>query len=391
MLSDMNRNIKVARIATVPFFLDHQLKHQFRDLIKDGFDVTAISSASGDWSGLREIQNLECVLLDISRQPAPLKDLISLFKLYRLFKTNSFDIIHSTTPKAGLLCAIAGWLARTPVRLHTFTGQPWATKKGVSKKLLCFFDKVITTLNTRCYADSESQRLYLNNYGVGDSECVRVLGEGALAGVDFERFDRDKCSIYKHNAMKELEIKADDFVVIFIGRLSREKGIYELLQAMDILVKQHDNLKLILVGPCEESVTAEHLKEWSDRPYINDVGETSVPEKYLSISNLLCLPSYREGFGTVVIEAAAMYLPTVGTKITGLVDAVEDGVTGILVEPANVQKLVLGLEQLISDPAACFEMGERAYNRCHKLFDSKKISQLLSAEYKILTNRANNG
>ncbi|MEX1200853.1 MAG: glycosyltransferase family 4 protein [Methylophaga sp.] len=386
----MNRNIKIARIATVPFFLDHQLKHQISDLIDDGFDVTAISSEIGDWSGLRAIHDLECVILNISRQPAPLEDLVSLFRLYRLFKKHNFDIIHSTTPKAGLLCAIAGWLARVPVRLHTFTGQTWATKTGFSKKLLRLLDKVIVMLNTRCYADSESQRSYLNSHGVGDTESIKVLGDGALAGVDLERFNSNKWSVHKHEAMAELALTADDFVITFIGRLSKEKGIYELLEAMEILDKRYDKLKLILVGPCEESITAEHLKEWADRPYIRHVGETNLPEKYLALSNLLCLPSYREGFGTVVIEAAAMRLPTVGTNITGLVDAVEDGETGVLVEPANVQQLVLGLEQLISNPKACTEMGQRAYQRCQRLYDSKIISRLIAAEYIELIQRSAN-
>ena len=188
----------------------------------------------------------------------------------------------------------------------------------------------------------------------------------------------------------ELALSADDFVITFIGRLSKEKGIYELLEAIETLVKRYDKLKLVLVGPCEEAVIEEHLKEWVARPYIRYVGETNQPEKYLALSNLLCLPSYREGFGTVVIEAAAMKLPTVGTKITGLVDAIENGETGILVEPANFQQLALGLEQLISNRQACKEMGERAYLRCRKLFDSKIMSQLIAAEYIELNQRADN-
>lgn len=383
----MNHNIKVATIATVPFFLDHQLKHQLNDLIKYGFHVTAVSSAKGDWSGLRKIAGLKCVELDISRQPVPFKDLVSLFKLYRFFKKEKFDIVHSTTPKAGLLCAIAGWLARVPVRLHTFTGQTWATKTGMSRKLLCLFDKSIVKLNTQCYADSESQRAYLNNNGVGDSSSIKVLGSGALAGVDLDRFNKEMCLTDIQQVMSELRLSHDDFVITFVGRLSREKGIYELLEAMDHLVKRHDKVKLILVGPCEEPVLAQLLAEWAQRPYVRHVGETNMPEKYLAISDLLCLPSYREGFGTVVIEAAAMQVPAVGTKIPGLVDAIEDGVTGILVEPKSTEHLVYGLERLIKERDLCSKMGEQAYQRCRKLFDSKKISQLVATEYHELHQR----
>jgi glycosyltransferase involved in cell wall biosynthesis len=386
----MRHNIKVARVATVPFFLDHQLKHQFRDLIDYGFDVTAIGSSSGDWSGLEGTQGLECLKIDICRQPSPIRDLISLFRLFRCFKKNKFDVVHSTTPKAGLLCAIAARLARVPVRLHTFTGQIWATRKGPSKSLLRLFDKVIVRLNTRCYADSFSQRAYLNSHGVGNEVSIRVLGDGALAGVDLERFNTARWSASKKDLMAELDISSDDFVIIFIGRLSRDKGIYELLQSVQALSERHGNIKLLLVGPCEEPALSDYLQSWIKEPFIKHIGETNSPERYLAVSHVLCLPSYREGFGTVVIEAAAMKLPTIGSKITGLIDAVEDGVTGVLIEPANSEKLRMELERFIEDPAECNAMGEHAYKRCQALFDSKKISQYVQAEYFVLMREKEN-
>jgi len=377
----MKRKIKVARIATVPFFLDHQLKHQLHDLLMDGFDVTAISSAEGDWSGLKGVEGLECLQVNIVRQPAPIRDLIALFSLYRCFRKNEFDIVHSTTPKAGLLCAIAGYLARVPVRIHTFTGQPWATKKGLSQKLYCLLDKLIVRLNTRGYADSESQRRYLNTNGVGDNHSIQVLGNGSLAGVDLERFNPEKHLADKQQTMTELKLSADDFVITFLGRLSEEKGLYELLEAVNILAERYESIKLLLVGPCEESALGEYLTSEIKKPFICYVGETNLPEHYLAVSSLLCLPSYREGFGTVVIEAAAMKLPTVGSRITGLVDAIIDGETGTLVEPANIEQLVGGLEQYVTDPKKCIDVGEQAFSRCQQIFDSKKISQLMKADY----------
>ena len=272
-----------------------------------------------------------------------------------------------------------------PVRGHTFTGQTWATKKGLSKNILCFMDKCIVWLNTQCYADSESQRDYLNRFGVGNNESIKVLGKGSLAGVYLERFNINKWNAHKQTLRNDLGLLNDDFIITFVGRLSREKGVFELLDAVCQLKRIHDNLQLILIGRCEEPEVEQYLKQWVGSKYINNIGETSTPEKYLSISNLLCLPSHREGFGTVVIEAAAMSVPTVGSNITGLVDAIEDGVTGLLVQPNNVSELKAGLDTLINNRELTKKMGEQAYLRCRKLFDSKKISELVVSEYLFLS------
>jgi glycosyltransferase involved in cell wall biosynthesis len=377
----MRQNIKVARVASVPFFLDHQLKHQFRDLIDYGFDVTAIGSSSGDWSGLEKTQSLECLKVDICRQPSIIRDFISLYKLYCSFRKRKFDIVHSTTPKAGLLCAIASRLARVPVRLHTFTGQTWATKNGLIKSLFCLFDKVIVRLNTRCYADSASQKAFLISHGVGDEDSIRVLGYGALAGVELERFNAARWAPLKKEVMAECGISPDDFVIVFIGRLTSDKGLFELLQSTQELSSRYGNVKLLLVGPCDEPDIAERIQEWIKAPFTEFIGETRYPEKYLSVSNVLCLPSYREGFGTVVIEAAAMKIPTIGSKISGLIDAVDDGVTGVLTMPGDSEKLMIELERFIASPSKSKVMGEKARERCLELFDSKKISQYVRDEY----------
>jgi len=382
----MNRQLKIARISTVPFFLDYQLKQQINDLLDYGFDVTAISSPDGDWSGLKNVEGLKCIPLDIARQPAPLKDLVSLYRLYCFFKTYKFDVVHSTTPKAGLLCAIAARIAGVSVRIHTFTGQTWATKTGLSKIFLCFMDKCIVWLNVQCYADSESQRDYLNSFGVGNNRSIKVLGKGSLAGVYLKRFNPDKWNAYKQTLLNDLGLLSNDFVIVFVGRLSREKGVFELIEAVNQLKQIHNNLQLILIGRCEELELEQYLKQCAGLNYIKYIGETSTPEKYLSISNLLCLPSYREGFGTVVIEAAAMSVPTVGTKITGLVDAIEDGVTGLLVEPDNVSELKAGLNTLIINREMVIEMGKQASVRCRMFFDSEKISELMVSEYLFLAD-----
>lgn len=376
--------MRVARVATVPFFLDHQLRQQMEHLLARGFHVSAVTSSTGDWSGLQQVDNLQCIKLDIAREPAPFKDIVSLFRLYRLFKSQDFHIVHSTTPKAGLLCALAAWFARTPVRLHTFTGQTWINKKGLARWVLRFLDRCIVWLNTQCYSDSESQRQYLIREGVGNKTSIKVLGKGSLAGVDLKRFNHQVWLSEEKNIQNELGISNDSFVIIFIGRLSREKGIFELVEAFQSLKKKYNKLDLVLIGPCEELLVEEKLEQWSLISGLHYIGATNTPERYLSISHLLCLPSYREGFGTVVIEAAAMEVPTLGTKITGLCDAIEDGVTGILAEPENVLALQSSLEGLIEERSFCKYLGIQAFKRCQRDFDAINISDLVAEKYNTL-------
>lgn len=377
--------LKVARVSTVTFFLDHQLKHQLKDHIDAGLDITAIASSGGNWHGLERVQNLKCIQLDIARAPAPVKDLISTYKLYKLFKSKRFDIVHSTTPKAGLLCAFAGFLAKVPVRIHTFTGQTWATKSGCARWLLRMLDKVIVILNTQCYADSYSQRDFLINENIGNLEDIKTLGHGSLAGVDLVRFNSTVITDeHKLNLKTSLKIAPDDFVILFVGRLSKEKGIYELVESFSMLSLDNENVRLILLGPCEESAVESLLNVWVKSPNIDYVGQTDCPEEYMAIADLLCLPSYREGFGTVVIEAAAMKVPTLGTSITGLEDAVVHGETGILVPPKNAEKLYENLRLLVAEKQRCEKLGQTAYERCIDNFDSKKMSKLVLKEYKTL-------
>lgn len=383
----MDKKIKVARVVTIPFFLDNQLRQQMKYLVDSGVDVTAVASQLGDWNRIHAVDNLTCVPIDIARGPSPIKDCISLMKLYLLFKKESFDIVHSATPKAGLLCSIAGRFAKVPIRLHTFTGQVWANKKGLTRWLFRRIDTLILILNTQCYADSEGQKQYLLSENIGNEQSIKVIGSGSLAGVDLNRFNSLHWKEKSADVFTELGINNDDFVVTFIGRLAEDKGIIELVEVFSGLQNKYKHLHLLLIGPCEEKNIEIALNTWKKINRLHYLGSSAEPEKYLAISNLLCLPSYREGFGTVVIEAAAMKIPTLGSKIYGLTDAIQADVTGVLVEPKNKEQLCEALEKLVTDEAYCKELGEKAFERCKKEFDSCIVSELVKQEYCSLINR----
>ncbi|WP_259639082.1 glycosyltransferase family 4 protein [Pseudomonas syringae] len=376
-------------MSTVPFFVLTQLSSQIHTLQALGAEITVIASNDEFADTMGTLGSVAFTPIDISRDISPLKDLVSLIKLFREFKSARFDIVHSTTPKAGLLCAIAAFCARTPVRIHTFTGQPWVTMTGIKRSILKYCDRLIATLNTHCYTDSHSQKQFLIDNKIVLRSDITVLGSGSLAGVDINRFTRDRFSEEELLSLRiQLRIPAEAKLVLFVGRITQDKGIQELIDAFTTVASEDQCLHLLLVGPFEEngqaivdSVRGSHV---ADR--IHSAGFSDEPEKYMAIADLLCLPSYREGFGTVVIEAAAMRLPTVGTDIYGLSDAVVDGVTGILVPPRDAVALSHALIGLLNNNDARRQMGENAHVRAHAEFDSVKCATLLLDDYKRLLN-----
>lgn len=384
-----DRILRVARVSTVPFFVLTQLSSQIRTLQALGAEITVIASDDEFADTMGTLGNVAFTPINISRDISPLKDLVSLINLFREFKSARFDIVHSTTPKAGLLCAIAAFCARTPVRIHTFTGQPWVTTTGIKRLILKYCDRLIAALNTHCYTDSQSQKQFLIDNKIVRPSDITVLGSGSLAGVDINRFTRDRFSEEELLSLRiQLQIPAEAKLVLFVGRITQDKGIQELIEAFTTVASEDQCLHLLLVGPFEEngqaivdSVRGSHVAE-----RIHSAGFSDEPEKYMAIADLLCLPSYREGFGTVVIEAAAMRLPTVGTDIYGLSDAVVDGVTGVLVPPRDAVALSLALIGMLNNNDARRQMGENAHVRAHAEFDSVKCATLLLDDYKRLLN-----
>jgi glycosyltransferase involved in cell wall biosynthesis len=296
-----------------------------------------------------------------------------------------FDIVHSTTPKAGLLTALAAFFAGIPIRLHTFTGQPWVMLQGVMRWASRAADKLIGLLDTKCYADSCSQAQFLVSEGIVASRKMAVIGHGSLAGVDMTRFNPDHWSLsMKQDLRQGLAISQSSRVIVFIGRISPDKGIAELIAAFYELLRMDYDVDLLLVGPHDQDcggVSSLDLKKAGQCSRIHHTGYTECPEKYLAIADIFCLPSYREGFGTVVIEAAAMGLPTVGTEIYGLTDAVVDGETGILVPPRDERALLGALKSLLDHPDTLHAMGKAARVRCFEHFDARIVNEKVAQEY----------
>ncbi len=379
--------MKIARIATVPFFLQNHLRDQICAIVAAGHEVTLVSSNGSEVSLLTAIPGTRFFHIEIPRKISPLRDLLALWELFKLFRRERYDIVHSTTPKAGMLTAIAAYLARIPVRLHTFTGQPWMEMRGILRYVAKAGDRVTAALNTQCYADSFSQREFIIEEHVATPVQIRVLGAGSLAGVNLQRFNPDKWATRKASVLAELGFNSGTKVITFIGRMTKDKGIDELVTAFEAVHESGIECVLLLVGPRDtdwDTLSAAVRHSIENNSNIRRIGYSSEPEKYLAITDIFCLPSYREGFGNVVIEAAAMGVTTVGTDIVGLRDAIVDGETGVLVPPKDHKALASALAALMADEQRRKAMGEKARARAVSLFDAQKVNAAVVEEYQKL-------
>ena len=378
---------RIARVSTVPFFVFTQLRGQLEALADSGAEVNIVTSGDQFSEQLTLIQGCTCKLLPIAREIRPFSDLKTLIRLWWLFRKERYHIVHSTTPKAGLLCAIAGKLAGVPVRMHTFTGQTWTTMHGIKKKILQWSDKLVIHWNTCCYTDSFAQRDFLLTQNIAEVNRLQVLGSGSLAGVDIRRFTQENYPLTKKQEIKSsLGLDAKTKVLLFIGRITQEKGIFELLDALRLILEQGYNCTLLVVGYFDQRNEKE-IRQRAEECAPGKVvftGFQPKPEQFIAVSDILCLPSYREGFGTVVLEAAAMGIPTVGSDIYGLQDAIIHNETGLLVESKNSTLLAQSLMRLLADDKLRCRLGHQAQKRVLHQFDSQRCHELLIAEYERL-------
>lgn len=351
------------------------------------YDVTVIVNSANPafLDDLGVIARLQA--LPIARAIAPLSDLRCLAGLIRLMRRERFDLVHSMTPKAGLLAMVAAWIAGVPVRIHTFTGQVWATRTGFSRAALRWLDTIMAGAATFALADSESQRSFLASERVVSASKIAVLANGSVSGVDATRFRPD--AVRRHIVRESLHVPMTDVVLLFVGRLSRDKGVMDLARAFATLADRRADIRLLVVGPDEECLTeairdvcGRHLARLHFCPYAH------APEEFMAASDVLCLPSYREGFGTVIIEGAAAGLPAVASRIYGIVDAVADGKTGLLHEPADVDGLAAQLGRLISDPELRRSLGAEARARAARDFSQSTITSSLLDVYSRLLDGA---
>ena len=314
--------------------------------------------------------------ISILREISLIADIKTLLQLIIYFYRKKFRVVYSISPKAGILCMFAAWFVCVPIRMHTFTGQVWVTQKGMLKLLLKLIDRITAKLATVVIVDSSSQRNFLiDNHVVTEGKSL-VLGDGSISGVDVDRF----CMKPSVRKMIRADLDVDDSTIIFlyIGRLKKDKGVFELARAFTNISKERNDLELWFVGPDEENIQDDLKSITLDcNSTALFVPYTTAPEDYFNASDIYCLPSFREGFGSTIIEAAACGIPAIGSNIYGITDAIIDGETGVLVEKGNVDALASAMLSLANDPSIRKKMGESAKQRVLEKFHQQRLSDEL--------------
>ncbi len=360
---------KFCFVATVPAVVLAFLKGHIR-ATTGKWSVKIITNPNG-LSLLNDL-NAELIPVDIDRKISLWRDLKALVQLVLIFHREKFDLVHSIMPKTGLLAMLAGWLASVPCRIHTFTGQVWVNERGPSRAMLKFFDRLIVLFATHIIVDSPSQRTFLESEKIIPRGKAIVIGQGSICGVNAARFHADPA--LRKSVRTELNINDDQVMILYLGRLNKDKGILDLAYAFKKIAADREAV-LVLVGN-EEDVSFFRVQEICAglSSLLRKVDFTETPERYMVAADIFCLPSYREGFGQVIIEAAACGVPAVASRIYGITDAVDEGKTGVLFPAGDVEILGETLLKLINDPILRMQLGRQAHERALAHFNADAIT-----------------
>lgn len=368
----MISNKKICYVSTLAWPLKIYMGIHIQAISKY-LNIHLVADSINDFSNNRNWLNFKLKDISIKRNINIIGDLFALLKLYFYFRAQNFLVVHSIMPKSGLLSMCAARFAGVPYRVHTFTGQVWATKKGLSRKILILCDRLIAGFSTHILTDSPSQRSFLIAEGIVNESKISVLADGSISGVNTIRF---AASDIKRNEVREqLLISKSAIVFIFIGRLNFEKGINDLVMAFTCALEIVPDIELLVVGE-DEGVYCSVISNISEKVKnkIHRIEWTDFPENYICASDIICLPSYREGFGNVLIESAAIGLPSIASNIYGVTDAVINGRTGILHEPGNISQIALAMQHLALNSAERKKMGQQAKKRASELFSESRLS-----------------
>lgn len=363
----------VASELTVRWFLLDQLA-----ALSQCYDVTLIVNT--DNAGFLANTGVQVRVLPvrIERKISLWRDGLALLHLVQIMRRERFAAVHSVTPKAGLLAMLAAGICRVPARIHTFTGQVWATRTGNARRLLKLLDTVTARLTTHLLVDSDSQRRFLIDERVTLAAKASVLGHGSISGVNVARFAPD--AHHRHRVRSGLGLNEADVAFMYLGRLNPDKGLLDLAAAFALSAQA--NWHWVIVGPDEANLMPELMRICEQvAGRVHFLGRSHAPEVEMAAADVFCLPSYREGFGTVLIEAAAMGIPVLASRIYGITDAVVEGETGLLHAPHAVDEIAAKMRLLADDADLRQRLGEQGMQRARRDFSQEYVTGEVLAFY----------
>jgi glycosyltransferase involved in cell wall biosynthesis len=384
----MKSSLKLIRITTVPISLKVLLRKQLK-FMTDHYEVIGVSSPGKELEEVAIHEGVRTAAVSMTRSITPIKDLKALWNLYRFFKKENPSVVHTHTPKAGLLGMMAARLAGVPVRLHTVAGMPLMESSGKKRKVLEMAEKMTYRCATKVYPNSRNLAEFILQNKFCSSEKIKVLGNGSSNGIDMDYFRENQALQADALDLREKAgINESDFVFVFIGRLVRDKGIEELVDAFNVLHQKYNNIKLLLVGPFEPELDPISTRTQNIIEKDNNIihfGFQHDVRPYYMISNALAFPSYREGFPNVPMQAGCFGLPSVVTDINGCNEIVEHEKNGLIIPVKDSNALREAMERLLIDKALFLSLQQNSRKMIESRYEQKYFWNLLLEEYKSLT------
>ncbi len=352
------------------------------------FNVTAISSEGLMLNEVQKTENINTFSVNMTRKITPIKDLIALFKLYKFLKLEKPEIVHTHTPKAGLLGMLASYFANVPNRIHTIAGLPVMESRGLKREILLLVEKITYGCATMVCPNSNGLKDFVLSEKLTSKNKLSIIGKGSSNGINTDYFNKSNFKEHELSALRtDLNINKSDFVFIFVGRIVTDKGINELVKVFCELSIVNKSVKLLLVGSLEsdlDPLLPSVLKEIKTNKQIIYVGFKKDVRPYFAIANVLVFPSYREGFPNVVMQAGAMDLPAIVSNINGCNEIIKDQENGLIIPVKNTEKLKEAMQNVFSDRQQLELMKLNTRSNIVNQYDQNYIWQELLKTYQAL-------
>jgi glycosyltransferase involved in cell wall biosynthesis len=374
---------RLLRITTVPMSLKFLLKGQLAFMQSNGFDVLALSADGPEIKAVTD-EGVNHQIVKLTRKITPITDLFCVVQIMRVIWKFKPQVVHTHTPKAGLIGMLAAWICRVPVRMHTVAGLPLMEATGVKRTILSVTEKITYACATHVYPNSKALASYIEQHLYPSSSKFNVIGEGSSNGIDTDFFSITDEARTAAQRLKEKHALKDELTFSFVGRIVKDKGINELLKAFDRLSKEVE-CRLILVGPFEDELDPisdesrailKSNKQIVITGYVNDVRPP------LLASDVFVFPSYREGFPNVVMQACCMERPCIVTNINGCNEIIQHGTTGLIVEPKDEHQLYEAMRYMATNPTKREEFGALSRKFVVENFNQQYLWKLILTEYK---------
>ena len=371
---------KSIRISTIPLSLDVLLQGQLC-MLSEHYEVVGVSSPGEELDKVAQREGIRTIAVPMERKISPFKDLVSLFRLIRLFHREKPWMVHSLTPKAGLLAMTAAWICRVPIRIHMFTGLVFPTTTGLKQKILMATDSITCACATNVLPEGKGVKKDLEHFRI-TSKPLQIIGNGNINGIDLEFFDQTPEVLEQAEKYRKEEV----VTFCFVGRIVRDKGMNELVAAFQRLHQTYPNTRLVLVGPFEEKldpVLPETRQAIEQHAAIEWMGWQNDIRPFLAASEVFVFPSYREGFPNVVLQAGAMGLPSIVTDINGSSEIISEGVNGCIIPSQDEEALYKAMEKLL-DTEERRKLAQQARPQIANRYERKALWKELLKFYRSL-------